>query len=125
MRLFSRIICLLVFTILIISYLASTHWHAPTNQHLSRQKPDLQMHVGAAPRSNRKVECPLPWKSELDEEDEEIKPLVKLDKNKFLLPMLINGPNNQLVGFRKTLFVAIRLNRTIVIPTFHKHKSDV
>jgi len=52
------------------------------------------------------------------------KPLIKLNKSKYLLPILRNGPNNQLVGLRASIYVAIRLNRTMVLPKFFKHRSD-
>ncbi|XP_078484741.1 uncharacterized protein LOC104265698 [Ciona intestinalis] len=52
------------------------------------------------------------------------KPRIKLDPNKFLLPFLIWGPNNQLIGLRDSIFVAIKLNRTLVIPRFFTHYKD-
>nr|XP_039265613.1 uncharacterized protein LOC120341204 [Styela clava] len=51
-------------------------------------------------------------------------PVIRLNPDKFLLPIPHNGPNNQLIGLREATFVAIRLNRTMVIPRFFKHFSD-
>lgn len=51
-------------------------------------------------------------------------PLLKLKKDKFMMPILMRGPNNQLIGLRESIYVAIRLNRTLVIPRFIKHRTD-
>ena len=48
-------------------------------------------------------------------------PKIPLDPNKYLIPVLTYGPNNQLRGFRETIFLAIKLNRTIIPPPFYKH----
>lgn len=40
------------------------------------------------------------------------------------MPVLPYGPNNQLRGFRETIILAIKLNRTVVMPPFYKHRSD-
>ena len=50
-----------------------------------------------------------------------IAPQIRLDPDKFLIPVLTYGPNNQLRGFRETIFLALKLNRTIVPPPFYKH----
>lgn len=50
--------------------------------------------------------------------------LFNIDRSKFLLPLLTNGPNNQLIGFRDAIFLSIIINRTLVIPKFYKHKSS-
>lgn len=52
------------------------------------------------------------------------RPDVTLSGRKFLLPLLHFGPNNQLMGLRESVFVAMYLNRTIVIPMFLKHRTD-
>lgn len=51
-------------------------------------------------------------------------PVIKLRPDYFVLAVLQNGPNNQLVGFREVIFLAIKLNRTVVIPQFIKHHTD-
>lgn len=51
----------------------------------------------------------------------DVQPMINLNKNKFITPVLPYGPNNQLRGFRETVWLAIRLNRTLVIPPFFKH----
>ena len=47
-----------------------------------------------------------------------------LRSDHFLIPVLPYGPNNQLRGFRETIILAIKLNRTVVMPPFYKHRSD-
>merc|ERR1712021_260100 len=44
--------------------------------------------------------------------------------NRFLIPLLSMEPNNQLEGFLESVFLAIKLNRTLCIPPFYKHKTD-
>nr|XP_026694318.1 uncharacterized protein LOC100175784 isoform X1 [Ciona intestinalis] len=51
-------------------------------------------------------------------------PHFKTSPTRFLLPWLYNGPNNQLLGLRQAIFVALHLNRTLVMPTFQKHFND-
>ena len=51
-------------------------------------------------------------------------PITPLNPSKFLMPVLPYGPNNQLRGFRETIILAIKLNRTVVMPPFYKHRSD-
>lgn len=53
--------------------------------------------------------------------EEIVEPKYKLDPNKFLIPVFTYGPNNQLHGFRETVFMAIKLNRTVILPPFFKH----
>jgi len=74
-------------------------------------------------KTNSDSLCAIEWSSQWRPATVS-EPLVKLSKQRFLLPVLINGPNNQLVGFRKTIFIAIKLNRTVVIPKFFAHRSD-
>ncbi|XP_039265084.2 uncharacterized protein LOC120340788 [Styela clava] len=52
------------------------------------------------------------------------KTTIRLNPDRFLFPILMRGPNNQLIGFRESIYVAIRLNRTLVIPRFIKHRTD-
>ena len=42
---------------------------------------------------------------------------------KFLLGIFPYGPNNQLRGFRDTITLAIKLNRTVVLPKFFMHRT--
>lgn len=51
-------------------------------------------------------------------------PEIKLNSRGYLLPYLVWGPNNQLVGAIESVFVAIKLNRTFVLPRFMKHHTD-
>ena len=64
------------------------------------------------------------FESEDDEDEEEIEPIYRTRANKFLIPSLTWGPNNQLRGFRESVILAIQLNRTLCIPPFYKHKTD-
>lgn len=41
--------------------------------------------------------------------------------SKIIIPILPYGPNNQLRGFRETVYLASKLNRVIVPPPFFKH----
>ena len=75
--------------------------------------------------SLQKIEHDLSCQFEADdEEDEIIEPIYKTRPNKFLIPSLTWGPNNQLRGFRESVIMAIQLNRTLCIPPFYKHKTD-
>lgn len=51
-------------------------------------------------------------------------PDIKLSRSAFLLPDLRWGPNNQLIGLMETIFVTIKLNRTLIVPYFTKHTTD-
>lgn len=51
-------------------------------------------------------------------------PIFKQDRDRFIIPILDGGPNNQLFELRETIFLAIKLNRTLVIPRFFKHFTD-
>ena len=52
-------------------------------------------------------------------------PTHRLRADRFLVPILIWGPNNQIRGFAETVFLAIKLNRTLLIPPFFRHTNDV
>uniref|UniRef100_H2YE79 Peptide-O-fucosyltransferase n=1 Tax=Ciona savignyi TaxID=51511 RepID=H2YE79_CIOSA len=64
--------------------------------------------------------CKLNIENELSKE----LPRIQLDGNKFMLPFLIWGPNNQLIGLRDSIFLAIKLNRTLVLPHFVTQYND-
>ena len=51
-------------------------------------------------------------------------PLINLRKDYFIVATLPNGPNNQLISFRETMYLAIMLNRTLVLPGFRKHATE-
>ena len=74
----------------------------------------------------KKIEHDLSCEFEGDdlEETEEIEPIYKTRPNKYLIPTLTWGPNNQLRGFREAVIMAIQLNRTLCIPPFYKHHTD-
>ena len=56
--------------------------------------------------------------------DEPVDPVFNLRKDHFLLPVLCYGPNNQVVGFRESIVMAVKLNRTLIAPPFFKHKRN-
>ena len=74
----------------------------------------------------KKIEHDLSCEFESDDldEEEEIEPIYKTRPNKYLIPTLTWGPNNQLRGFREAVIMAIQLNRTLCIPPFYKHHTD-
>ncbi|CAG5100503.1 Oidioi.mRNA.OKI2018_I69.XSR.g17028.t2.cds [Oikopleura dioica] len=53
-----------------------------------------------------------------------VQPEYNLDRSRFLVPILIWGPNNQIRGFIETIFLAIKLNRTLLVPPFFRHSSE-
>lgn len=53
-----------------------------------------------------------------------VTPLYETRRDKFLIPLIAWGPNNQLRGFRESAILAVKLNRTLCIPPFFKHHSD-
>lgn len=56
--------------------------------------------------------------------DSEIEPKFKLNPNQFITPVYIWGPSSQLQGLREAIGVAIRLNRTLLLPPFLTHQTD-
>ena len=85
---------------------------------------DEELHENLVPEEhdedylpNEDFSCP---KWDLDY-SQEVEPMINLDRNKFISPVLPYGPNNQLRGFREAVWLAIRLNRTLVVPPFFKH----
>lgn len=53
-----------------------------------------------------------------------IKPKYELNPNLFITPVFIWGPSSQLQGLREAIGVAIRLNRTLLLPPFLTHQTD-
>jgi len=51
-------------------------------------------------------------------------PLYKTSTERYIMPVLIWGPMNQVEGLRETIALAIRLNRTVVIPPMYRHFTD-
>ena len=66
--------------------------------------------------------CPEKPKTESVQSD--ITPLFNLNPDKFIIPVLIWGPSNQLDGLKDTIALAIRFNRTLVLPDFYYHNKD-
>ena len=51
-------------------------------------------------------------------------PKYRLNPNKYLSAVLPWGPNNQIRGLMETILLAIKLDRTLVVPPFFKHKIE-
>lgn len=51
-------------------------------------------------------------------------PTYPLSTTKYLATVLTFGPNNQIRGFRESVYLAIMLNRTLVLPPFFKHSRN-
>jgi len=71
-----------------------------------------------------KKKCSISWICSGQALGKDIVSKIKLDPKRFLLPILKNGPNNQLSELRDSIYIAIRLNRTLVLPQFFKHRTD-
>ena len=56
--------------------------------------------------------------------DTSIIPQFKLSPNKYLIPALLWGPSNQLYGIRESIALAIKFNRTLVLPKMYRHYAD-
>ncbi|CBY35005.1 unnamed protein product [Oikopleura dioica] len=67
------------------------------------------------------ADCPLSEKYAENDFKLDIKAKYPTRKDKFLTSVLMNGPNNQLIGLRETIFIAIKLNRSYILPKFFKH----
>ncbi|CAG5076531.1 Oidioi.mRNA.OKI2018_I69.PAR.g8483.t1.cds [Oikopleura dioica] len=50
-----------------------------------------------------------------------IEPKYKLDPTRFLAVAGSRGPNNQIVSIRDSIYLAVALNRTLIIPPWFKH----
>jgi len=64
--------------------------------------------------------CPdfqIEWRDDFSEK-------YRLRKDRFLVPALTYGPNNQLRGFRESVLLAIFTNRSLVMPPFFKHNRN-
>nr|XP_002119809.1 uncharacterized protein LOC100183376 [Ciona intestinalis] len=51
------------------------------------------------------------------------KPLLKMDETKYLYPQILEGLGNQLIGLQLGIQMAVRLNRTLVLPAFMVHNN--
>jgi len=60
--------------------------------------------------------CPLAPEYTLAEFNiKDVQAKYKTRPDKFLTSVLMNGPNNQLLGLRETMFIAIKLNRSYIM----------
>lgn len=88
----------------------------------ARPKPSLIYTTESTPGMQS---CPFEYKSEYQTSFKHVKPLLNsIRRDHFLLNLSPFGPNNQLRGFRDSLVLSIYLNRTVVIPSFFKHRTD-
>ncbi|XP_076824685.1 uncharacterized protein LOC143470435 [Clavelina lepadiformis] len=71
-------------------------------------------------RQRRSTNCSL-WGAYPNQLITSLASQIKLNPKNFLYPGLFGGPNNQLMGLLQSIFVAIRLNRTLVVPKFSTH----
>lgn len=74
-------------------------------------------HAGLVPDT----ECPTIDQRDIDTE---IVPKFRLNPDQFITPVYIWGPSSQLQGLREAIGVAIRLNRTLLLPPFLTHQTD-
>ena len=68
-----------------------------------------------ASNSEISADCPLSEKYAENEFKMDIKAKYPTRSDKFLTSVLMNGPNNQLIGLRETMFIAIKLNRSYIL----------
>jgi hypothetical protein len=68
-------------------------------------------------KQSKAIECPL-WSPESRIVSD---PKYVLDPEKFLTAFVSRGPNNQIYSLRETIYIAITLNRTLILPPFFKH----
>lgn len=84
--------------------------------------------LGVLTRSNSLVysynKCPFPTYEHLGLSNFTTTPKYKVREDKYIAGILANGPTNQFFGFREMVFLSIYLNRTLVLPTFMRHKTD-
>ncbi|CAK8678797.1 unnamed protein product [Clavelina lepadiformis] len=66
------------------------------------------------------AKCSL-WKEDEENSIFTFIPQIRLHPGRFLYPGSYGGPNNQIMGLLQSVFLAIRLNRTLVVPRFSTH----
>ena len=54
---------------------------------------------------------------------DKIIPKYNLRKDRYLMHILSNGPNNQIADLKRALYFSIKLNRTFVMPLFFEHST--
>lgn len=81
----------------------------------------VQFATFSTPLSPTDKKCPIHDNTQWNTD---VKPKYQLDRSKILTTVGVSGPNNQLISFRELIFVAIKLNRTVVPIPFFKHKQS-
>lgn len=74
-------------------------------------------------RNDKKSRCQI-WRTSKEILNKNLKTKIISNNEKFIIPILYNGPNNQLMGVRQAAYVSVILNRTLVLPTFRKHLTE-
>ncbi|CAK8689387.1 uncharacterized protein LOC143459947 isoform X2 [Clavelina lepadiformis] len=99
-----------------------------TETHSILKKPTTTVNPPAASSSNMypsskiKIICST-WRKPLHNVSA-LSSQITLAPDRFLYPGLIWGPNNQIVGLFQSIYVAIRLNRTLVVPLFQTQYTE-
>ncbi|XP_076815081.1 uncharacterized protein LOC143461157 isoform X2 [Clavelina lepadiformis] len=99
-----------------------------TNTHSILKKPTATVFPPAASSSNMHhsskiyLNCST-WRKPLHNVSA-LSSQITLAPDRFLYPGLIWGPNNQVIGLFQSIYVAIRLNRTLVVPLFQTHNTQ-
>ena len=60
-------------------------------------------------------DCPLSEAYTANEFNLDLQEKYPTRSDKFLTSVLMNGPNNQLIGLRETIFIAIKLDRSYIL----------
>ena len=72
--------------------------------------------------TTRKIKCPSEPQTLPINHD--ITPKFQTQPDKYILPSLLWGPSNQLLGLRESIALAIKFNRTLILPKLYRHFSD-
>ena len=96
-----------------------------TNQTSKRTTTSTSSTTSSTSTTTVKVgECPETFYREtIWDQLDEIIPKYNLRKDRFLMHILSNGPNNQIADLKKALYFSIKLNRTFVMPLFYEHST--
>lgn len=74
---------------------------------------DKHQHQLVAAQSIMKNKKASKLTSAQEEDDAVPSPKFVLDSDKYLIPLLYNGPNNQMIGFQQSILLAVLLNRFV------------
>ena len=108
-----------------IKALPETVHKTPIQELLSNQKLEIEAPTSSNPSSFPKTNadyCPKQPNTSTLPKNNFTK--FKTDPEKYLIPLLLWGPSNQLVGLRETIALSLILNRTLVLPKLYRHYVD-